>query len=345
MKLKKIYFTVLIALCLFCAGSKVFAGKNPNGEIISDPNAVNGGVNLSPSSTEKVSTPKPEQVILSIPFQTQKNYYYGAPASASMIVTALGYPKTQDEMAKLLGTTKEGTDAGDGVAAALNKAVRGSKYVFRWSWQGYHDVEKMKKHIVEALSYGNPVLVNTTEGPGDCYLIGHNVGYTFNHFGIIGDYFDPILYKAYFENPIPENMPVLEDLYNLLQKQEETVGKKLAVEMEIYVKGSLNVFNHRTSVDTNNRVVCYDIKELGKQLKKIGMLIIQDQVWNRVTINRASKKTTRYFVDEFHLLLKESQTANYSSISLYPLRRPSQRPRSPRYARAAGAAIGSESAS
>ena len=114
-----------------------------------------------------------------------------------MIVTALGYPKTQDEMAKLLGTTKEGTDAGDGVAAALNKAVRGSKYVFRWSWQGYHDVEKMKKHIVEALSYGNPVLVNTTEGPGDCYLIGHNVGYTFNHFGIIGDYFEKVFYHRY----------------------------------------------------------------------------------------------------------------------------------------------------
>lgn len=86
----------------------------------------------------------------------------------------------------------------------------------------------------------------------------------------------PILYKDYFENPVPENMPILEDLYNLLQKQEETVGKKLAVEMEIYVKGSLNVFNHRTNVDTNNRVVCYDIKELGKQLKKIGMLVVQD---------------------------------------------------------------------
>ena len=122
----------------------------------------------------------------------------------------------------------------------------------------------------------------------------------------------PILYKAYFENPISDNMPILEDLYNLLRKQEEEIGKKLAVEMEIYVKGSLNVFNHRTNVDTNNRVVCYDIKELGKQLKKIGMLIIQDQVWNRVTINRASKKATRYFVDEFHLLLKEPQTANYS---------------------------------
>ena len=122
----------------------------------------------------------------------------------------------------------------------------------------------------------------------------------------------PILYKAYFENPVPENMPILEDLYSFLQKQEETVGKKLAVEMEIYVKGSLNVFNHRTSVDTSNRVVCYDIKELGKQLKKIGMLIVQDQVWNRVTINRASKKATRYYADEFHLLLKEPQTANYS---------------------------------
>ena len=122
----------------------------------------------------------------------------------------------------------------------------------------------------------------------------------------------PILYKAYFENPIPENMPILEDLYNLLRKQEEEIGKKLAVEMEIYVKGSLNVFNHRTNVDTNNRVVCYDIKELGKQLKKIGMLIVQDQVWNRVTINRASKKATRYYADEFHLLLKEPQTANYS---------------------------------
>ncbi len=94
----------------------------------------------------------------------------------------------------------------------------------------------------------------------------------------------PILYKSYFENPVTENMPILEDLYNLLQKQEEKVGKKLAVEMEIYVKGSLNVFNHRTNVDTNNRVVCYDIKELGKQLKNIGMLVVQDQVWDRVKI-------------------------------------------------------------
>jgi hypothetical protein len=55
-----------------------------------------------------------------------------------------------------------------------------------------------------------------------------------------------------------------------------------------------------------------DIKELGKQLKKIGMLVVQDQVWNRVTINRAAHKSTRYYIDEMHLLLKEEQTAAYT---------------------------------
>ena len=74
----------------------------------------------------------------------------------------------------------------------------------------------------------------------------------------------------------------------------------------------LNLFNHRTNVDINNRLVCYDIKELGKQLKKIGMLVVQDQVWGRVTANRNAGKATRYYMDEFHLLLKEEQTAAYS---------------------------------
>lgn len=86
----------------------------------------------------------------------------------------------------------------------------------------------------------------------------------------------------------------------------------MATALEIYVKGSLNLFNHRTNVDITNRLVCYDIKELGKQLKKIGMLVVQDQVWGRVTINRNAGKTTRYYMDEFHLLLKEEQTASYS---------------------------------
>ena len=120
------------------------------------------------------------------------------------------------------------------------------------------------------------------------------------------------IYQPYFENPLPENMPLLEDLYNALLAQEEKEARHVATALEIYVKGSLNLFNHRTNVDIDNRFVCYDIKDLGKQLKKIGMLITQDQVWGRVTKNREKGKTTRYFIDEFHLLLKEEQTAAYS---------------------------------
>lgn len=121
-----------------------------------------------------------------------------------------------------------------------------------------------------------------------------------------------MVYQSYLEHPDPANMPILEDLYDCILEQDEPEAKRIATALEIYVKGSLNVFNHRTNVDINNRLICFDIKELGKQLKKIGMLVVQDQVWNRVTINRAEHKSTRYFIDEFHLLLRGEQTAAYS---------------------------------
>ena len=120
------------------------------------------------------------------------------------------------------------------------------------------------------------------------------------------------IYQGYFENPVPENMPLLEDLYNALLEQEEAEAKHVATALEIYVHGSLNVFNHRTNVDITNRLVCYDIKDLGKQLKKIGMLVVQDQVWGRVTENRTAGKSTRYYMDEMHLLLRDEQTAAYT---------------------------------
>jgi hypothetical protein len=121
-----------------------------------------------------------------------------------------------------------------------------------------------------------------------------------------------LVYREYLTDPKPDKMPILEDLYDLLRKQAEPEAQVIATSLEIYVTGSLNVFNHRTNVDITNRLVCYDIKELGKQLKKLGMLILQDQVWGRVTANRALKKTTYFYQDEFHLLLKEEQTAAYS---------------------------------
>ena len=120
------------------------------------------------------------------------------------------------------------------------------------------------------------------------------------------------IYQKYFENQGPENMPILGDLYQALLAQEEPEAKHVATALEIYVSGSLNVFNHRTNVELTNRLVCYDIKDLGKQLKKIGMLVVQDQVWGRVTENRSQGRSTRYYMDEMHLLLREDQTAAYT---------------------------------
>ena len=112
------------------------------------------------------------------------------------------------------------------------------------------------------------------------------------------------VYRPYLADPRPENMPVLGDLYDEIKRQPEPEAQRVAAALELYVHGSLNVFNHRTNVDINNRLVCFDIKELGKQLKNLGMLVIQDQVWNRVSANRSEGRATRYYVDEFHLLLR-----------------------------------------
>ena len=120
------------------------------------------------------------------------------------------------------------------------------------------------------------------------------------------------VYRGYLADPRPENMPVLGDLYAEIQKQPELEAARIAAALELYVTGSLNIFNHRTNVDIQNRLVCFDIKELGKQLKKLGMLIIQDQVSGRVTENRELHANTWFYCDEFHLLLKEEQTAAYS---------------------------------
>ena len=120
------------------------------------------------------------------------------------------------------------------------------------------------------------------------------------------------IYQEFFQDPREENMPILEDLYNLLLKQEEAEAKHVARSLEMYVHGSQNIFNHRTNVNITNRLVCYNVKDLGGQLKKIGMLIIQDYLWGRVGRNRSQGISTRYYIDEMHLLLKEPQTAAYT---------------------------------
>ena len=189
-------------------------------------------------------------------------------------------------------------------------------------------VKQFKVEVIKVSAkskdYLNPLDINMNYGDGDAplkdkanfimsmlELVVGGSGLTAEEKAVI-DRCLPRIYEKYFENPIPENMPILQDLYNMLKGQEEKVGKKLATEMEIYVSGSLNVFNHQSNVDLNKQLICFDIKELGTQLKKIGMLVIQDQVWNKVSQNRNTGKSTRYYIDEFHLLLKDEQTSQYS---------------------------------
>ena len=180
------------------------------------------------------------------------------------------------------------------------------------------DIQLSHKGDKEALKLKSDFLITL------CDLIaGGKDGLENDEKGIIDDCIGHI-YDAYFEDPVPENMPILGDLYNALLKYEpkdvesdlarEAKAKavRIANSLVLYVRGSQNYFNHRTNVDSHNRIICFDIRDLGKQLKELGMLIVQDAVWNRVSKNRERKIATRYYCDEFHLLLKEKQTAIYS---------------------------------
>ena len=120
------------------------------------------------------------------------------------------------------------------------------------------------------------------------------------------------IYKRFIANPTSDNVPILEDLFNAFKESGTVEGNELADALELYVHGSLNVFNHRTSINANNRLICFNIKELGSNLRELGMLVLQDHVWNKVTVNRNRSKRTWYYMDEFHKLLAEEQTSNYS---------------------------------
>ena len=121
-----------------------------------------------------------------------------------------------------------------------------------------------------------------------------------------------LVYQPYMSNPIDENIPLLSDLYNLIRKQKEDEANNLAVALELYTTGNFDYFNNKTNVNLENRLISFNIKELGTQLKKVGMLVVQDQIWNKVTRNRNLKVATRTYMDEIHLQLKEKQTANYT---------------------------------
>lgn len=120
------------------------------------------------------------------------------------------------------------------------------------------------------------------------------------------------VYERFLSAPTEENQPTLTDLYDELRRYPHELAQEMSMSLEMYVTGSYRLFNHRSNVNLESRFIVYDIKNLKGKLREIGMLIVQSQIWNRVAKNRVHKKTTRVYMDEFHLLLKRPQTAEYS---------------------------------
>ena len=118
-------------------------------------------------------------------------------------------------------------------------------------------------------------------------------------------------YAKYLQDFDEAYLPTLVDFYNILKEQPEEEAKRLALSFEIYIKGNLNVFAHKTNINMDNRVICFDIKDLGKQLKTLGMLIVLDYVWNRITENRAKGKKTWIYMDEIYLLFSNEYSAQF----------------------------------
>lgn len=119
------------------------------------------------------------------------------------------------------------------------------------------------------------------------------------------------VYRDYVNSGFVGHCPTLQNFHDELMKQDEAEAQDVALAIELFTKGSLNTFAQHTNVNVNSRIICYDIKDLGKQLKTIGMLVVLDSIFNRITRNRELKKTTYIFIDECYLLFQNEYSANF----------------------------------
>lgn len=119
------------------------------------------------------------------------------------------------------------------------------------------------------------------------------------------------VYSEFLTNPNEANMPTLMDFWKVLDEEKSETAKDIAEALTLYVTGSLSSFSHKTNIDVNNRFIVFDTKDLGKQLKTLGLLIVLDQVWNRITQNRALGKRTWIYIDEIYLLFNNDYSANF----------------------------------
>jgi len=119
------------------------------------------------------------------------------------------------------------------------------------------------------------------------------------------------VYRHYQQGNYQGIPPTLQDFREELLKQNEDEAKEIALAIELFTDGSLNTFAKSTNVDTSNRLICYDILDLGKQLLPIGMLVVLDSILNRITANRAKGRNTYIFIDEIYLLFQHEYSANF----------------------------------
>ena len=290
-------------------------------------------IGINETEIERVLTTECTAIL--VPFNTQELFmdapalYYGINALSKNMIMAdrkrlrtpngviLGTPgsgKSFSAKREILGTflmTKDDIVISDpeGEYFPLVQALHGQVIKLATDSTDYinpMDIQLSHQNDKDALKIKSDFIITLCD-----VIAGGKDGLENDEKGIIDECIRDI-YDTYFENPLPENMPILGDLYEALLKHPNKKAERIANSLVLYVNGSQNYFNHRTNVDSQNRIICFDIKDLSNQLKQIGMLIVQDAVWNRVSQNREKRIATRYYCDEFHLLLREKQTAAYS---------------------------------
>ena len=129
------------------------------------------------------------------------------------------------------------------------------------------------------------------------------------------------IYREYLKNYQGEP-PTLKDLYDDLMKQVNPEAHRIALALELFTVGSLNVFSHQTNINTKSRILCFDIQDLGENLKSVGLLVMLDAIYNRVIQNRKAGKYTHVYIDEIYLFFTNGSGSghsitNYSSEFLY----------------------------
>ena len=119
------------------------------------------------------------------------------------------------------------------------------------------------------------------------------------------------VYRDYIRGGYQGQAPTLQDFHAELLRQPEKEAQDVALAIELFTDGSLNTFAKPTNVDTNARILCYDIRDLGKQLLPVGMLVVLDSIFNRIIRNRGLKRNTWIYIDEIYLLFQHEYSANF----------------------------------